>query len=113
MKALAKRYAHKWMILGLCAALVAVFALSGIGCPFYRIFGIPCPGCGMTRAFLACLRLDFTAAWRYHPMVFSLPYLLALFWKDGAVFPEKRWNAGILALVCLGFLAQYLCRLFG
>ena len=113
MKALAKRYAHKWMILGLCAALVAVFALSGIGCPFYRIFGIPCPGCGMTRAFLACLRLDFAAAWRYHPMVFSLPYLLALFGKDGAVFPEKRWNAGILALVCLGFLAQYLCRLFG
>lgn len=113
MKALAKRYAHKWMILGLCAALVAVFALSGIGCPFYRIFGIPCPGCGMTRAFLACLRLDFAAAWRYHPMVFSLPYLLALFWKDGAVFPEKRRNAGILALVCLGFLAQYLCRLFG
>lgn len=101
------------MILGLCAALVAVFALSGIGCPFYRIFGIPCPGCGMTRAFLACLRLDFAAAWRYHPMVFSLPYLLALFGKDGAVFPEKRWNAGILALVCLGFLAQYLCRLFG
>ena len=46
-------------------------------------------------------------------MVFSLPYLLALFWKDGVVFAEKRWNAAMLALVCLGFLAQYLYRLFG
>lgn len=104
--------AYKWIILALCAALVALLAISRIGCPFYRIFGIPCPGCGMTRAFLACLRLDFAAAWRYHPMVFSLPYLLALFWKDGVVFAEKRWNAAMLALVCLGFLAQYLYRLF-
>ena len=112
MGVFSKRYAHKWMILALCAALVALLAISGIGCPFYRLFGIPCPGCGMTRAFFACLRLDFAAAWRYHPMVFSLPYLLALFWRDGAVFADRRWNIGVFALVCTGFLVQYLWKLF-
>lgn len=37
-------------------------------CPFLFLWGIPCPGCGMTRAFLALLHLDFAAAFYYHPL---------------------------------------------
>ena len=40
-------------------AIAAVLLILDTGCMFYHITGIPCPGCGMTRAYLAALRLDF------------------------------------------------------
>ncbi len=39
-------------------------------CPIKFIFGIDCPGCGMSRAFLALCLLDFKAAHDYHPIIF-------------------------------------------
>lgn len=47
--------------------IVVCYALI-IGCPFYRLSGTPCPGCGMTRAFLFALQLDFKSAFRMHPL---------------------------------------------
>lgn len=41
-------------------------------CPLYAVSGIPCPGCGMTRAFFSLLRLDFAAAWKWNPSVYLL-----------------------------------------
>jgi len=37
-------------------------------CPVRAIFGVDCPGCGMTRACLSALRLDFRSAFAYHPL---------------------------------------------
>lgn len=45
--------------------LLFVFCLF-YRCPFRLIFHIDCPGCGMTRAMLSVLRMDFRAALRYH-----------------------------------------------
>lgn len=55
----------------LCAVILSYHLLTWFtGCPFRFFFGISCPGCGMTRALLAALRLDFAAAFSYHPVVF-------------------------------------------
>jgi len=45
-------------------------------CPFRTISGIPCPGCGMTRAFLALAEGDFLGALRFNPL--SVPLFAAL-----------------------------------
>jgi hypothetical protein len=37
-------------------------------CATAGIFGIPCPGCGLTRATLAALRGDWSTAWHTHPL---------------------------------------------
>ena len=37
-------------------------------CPIKTIFGINCPSCGMTRAFIAAIKLDFRSAFQYHPL---------------------------------------------
>lgn len=37
-------------------------------CFFHSITGMPCPFCGMTRAFLAIGQLNFTKAFYFHPL---------------------------------------------
>jgi hypothetical protein len=38
-------------------------------CVYRTLFGIRCPGCGMTHAFCAVLHGDFAAALAYNPLV--------------------------------------------
>jgi hypothetical protein len=71
------RYLFSFLIIAVLAA--AVFLSLQWGCPLLNITGIPCPGCGMTRAFLAFFRLDLKGAFHYHPMFLMLLALPALF----------------------------------
>lgn len=53
------------------------------GCPFLRYTGIPCPGWGMTRSFMAMARGDWQQAVTYHlfgPVVFVGFGLAAIHW---------------------------------
>lgn len=43
-----------------------------IPCLFHEITNLYCPGCGITRMFLALFKLDFYQAFRYNPLVFIL-----------------------------------------
>lgn len=37
-------------------------------CPFKAIFGVPCPGCGTTRALVALLKGNFGDAFHINPL---------------------------------------------
>lgn len=58
--------------------LAALFLLTDTICLSQLILGLPCPGCGLTRATLALLALDFPKAFQMHPLVI-------LAWIDVAV----------------------------
>ncbi len=45
-------------------------------CIFNNLFGIPCPGCGMTRAFISIIKLDFVSAFQYN--ITSIPLFLGI-----------------------------------
>lgn len=84
-----------------------VFPLLGWDCVFLTFFGVPCPGCGMTRAAKALLRLDLAAAWHYHPLVFAMPYVVLYLFAD---FKRRRLHhtlllgIGIAALIHWAFV---------
>lgn len=60
------------------AAVFVLVAVSfTVGCPFNRLTGLKCPGCGITRMILSLLRLDFKTAFFYNPAVFCLVPLWA------------------------------------
>lgn len=46
------------------------------GCMFKSLFGIDCPGCGMTRAFFALIRGDFAESIVYNPAL--IPFLITI-----------------------------------
>jgi hypothetical protein len=56
---------RRWILL---LSIIGVALYVAIGCPFRLLTGIPCPGCGMTRAFLSAFQLDFRSAFLYHPL---------------------------------------------
>ncbi|MDR1018052.1 MAG: DUF2752 domain-containing protein [Lachnospiraceae bacterium] len=48
------------------------------GCLFKALFGIPCPGCGLTRAGMSLFLLDFKGAWEYNPIIYPVIFFIAL-----------------------------------
>ena len=39
-------------------------------CPFYALTGLPCPGCGLTRAFCCIGHGELGRAWQFNPFGF-------------------------------------------
>ena len=107
MKHLLKK--HKPLLLAtlLVALLYLLLFALGITCPLKYLFGISCPGCGMSRALFYLVTWRPAIAFFYHPLVFLLlPFLLtyALLFYKGKPKAAKRlllFGALLLLLVFL------------
>lgn len=105
-------------LLALCLLLALAYAAAsvlGVGCPIRTVTGVPCPGCGLSRALAAVLRLDFAAAFAQNPMIFVLPpvFLYVLFGKKPLLGSKTRERAllyGVLALWLAVWLARLISR---
>ena len=74
----------------LCLGVYVFLAyLLHIPCPFRYATGIPCPGCGMTRAYLLVFEGDFAGAFAMHPLWPLIPIALVLLavFHGGATIP--------------------------
>lgn len=103
----------KWKLplFGLCAVLLGVWVVVGLPCPVRQLTGIICPGCGMSRAWLAVLRLDFAAAFWYHPLFLSVPVVAVFVLYDCAPFKNSRLNVWILGILLAALTVCYILRL--
>lgn len=95
-----------WLII---FALLILF-YKFIGCPFKEFLGISCPGCGMTRALKALLRLDFGLAFEMHPLIFFMPAALIV-WLIRKKIPPKIFE-GLIITAAVVMFAVYFIRLF-
>ncbi len=100
------------LLITLCL-LTAIFLMwfFKLPCPFMNFLGIPCLGCGMTRAFVSALSLDFAAAFSYHKMFWSLPILYLLFLFDLKPFKNRVLNIVIVFIIAVGFVANWIINL--
>lgn len=101
----------KLCILGAMGVYVIVMLLTDTSCPFNRFLGFICPGCGMTRALIRVLHFDIIGAFRYHMMFWSLPLLFWIFLFDGKITGNKRIDRGILIIIAIGFVANWIHNL--
>ena len=97
--------------IGAAAVIFAVYKLQ-IPCLFKAIFHVPCLSCGMTRAWLAALRLDFSTAFKMHPMFWSVPILYLYIIFDAKLFKNRIVNWTVFGLIAAGFLINYVFVLF-
>lgn len=70
----------KYIFLIIVVIIMAILLFYGkiaIACIFYELTGLYCPGCGITRACLSIMKLDFYQAFRYNPIIFiDLPIII-------------------------------------
>jgi Protein of unknown function (DUF2752) len=57
------------LVLALASAFALIVVVRLPICPTAALLGIPCPGCGLTRATLALCHGDLRGALRLHPLV--------------------------------------------
>lgn len=107
-----KKYLKPLIPLSIAAAVYIFFHIIGIGCPIKFISGISCPGCGMSRAWLWVLLLDFSTAFYFHPLFWTVPVFPVLFILNRAgKLSDKKYD---LCLIIVGilFLAVWIVRMF-
>lgn len=93
--------------------LICIFAYwhIPIRCFVKTLFGIPCPGCGMTRAYVRLLQFDVVGAFRLHPMFWAAPILYIYYLFDWKIIKSKWINDGMLVLIGMGFLVNWIINL--
>src|SRR5436190_1092039 len=64
---------------GLAQLCVGIFHLPGVVCPMLHVLGVPCPGCGATRACAAMLRGDWHMSLKMHALAPVFLVAVALF----------------------------------
>ncbi len=97
------------IILILASVIIIAVAYLTIHCPIRFLTGLSCPGCGMTRALFAFLRLDFKKAFYYHPAIFIMP-LAAVIFIFRSKFTAKKYNL-LLAFFVIILAVIYIYRI--
>jgi hypothetical protein len=98
------------------------FSLPGWVCPIFHVTGIPCPGCGLSRAMMLLLRGDLRGSLRYH--AFAPIFLLTIVAVTLAtVLPRSitepvvskaemlEGKTRFTAIILIGLLLYWLARL--
>lgn len=79
----------------------------GIGCPFKFMTGISDAGCGMSRAWLRVLHLDFAGAFYYHPLwILPVPAFFAILFKrkiPSKIYSNFMMTLGIIFLIVYAY----------
>ena len=111
-------------IWGLATLQLSLFliGLPGWQCPFLHAFGIPCPGCGLTRAIAYLIRGDLQASISFH--AFAPVFLAGVVFAAicGLLPHEKREplvhalenidrRTGITVIILIGLVLYWLVRL--
>jgi len=105
----------KGLILG--TLLLGLFLiLDGTLCIFKRITGLPCPSCGMTRAFISLINGDINLAFTFHPLwplVLIIPIIILLHYypKQKPVIGKRVYNI-LLGILLFLIIAVYLYRMY-
>ena len=112
-KRICKNAKASWMVLALMIGY-STFAgfFLGTSCLLSSTTGLPCPGCGSTRALIALLKGDFTGSVRLYPLLIpSLIVILVYFavWLISEKTP--RWMEIVLISLVILLVALYAARM--
>jgi len=85
----------------------------GTICIFDGLFGMPCPGCGLSRSFIFLIKGNIKESLNYHAML--IPTILFLGYSFIVLYVNKKFNIKIYYIVSIVFflllISYYIYRL--
>jgi len=112
--------AHVWSDLRryyLAAVLFLIYSIAiryffHAFCPFLIVTGLPCAGCGLTRALLCILTGQWARAYALNPAAFTWAAWGIYFAVCRYLLGRKsKWTLRLLGVVCVITLAVYCYRM--
>jgi len=98
----------KGVIIAIAAYWVVSNLLFGEFCPMRIFAGLPCPGCGATRASLMVLTFRWAEALEMNPTVFLwIPYILFLLYQRYIGKKQPKLSNILLVLIGVAVLIWY------
>jgi hypothetical protein len=129
----------RWLILGLCLTVIVLSLALSLGdsagrvivplinrplpplCQMKMLTGLDCPGCGLTRSFIALGHGQFTESFRFNPagplwfafIALQIPYQA---WQITRVRSGQRpldlmwWGQGIIYVALAALIGQWVLR---
>ena len=94
------------MIATIVTMLGSMKFFFGTTCPMKILVGLPCPGCGLTRAFELLLKGEVKKSFRMHPfLIFFLGiFVLELFFKTKGKKYSYIKNGYIIIVIVLAII---------
>jgi hypothetical protein len=130
-----QRYHLTWLIVSLavlalasvCSVRGEAMAFAGMATPLpetclsRRLLNFDCPGCGLTRSFVALAHFDVARAWHFNPagllwfaaLLWQAPYRAAQLYllRGGRELTVRRGvSEGLLLVLIAACLAQWMVR---
>jgi hypothetical protein len=90
-------------------------------CSSRLLFGVECPGCGLTRSFVALAAGDLSASWRYHrvgwlmalAVVGQIPYRVCGLIETRTRIVPRTWPAWLGYLLIASLIVNWLLKMGG
>jgi hypothetical protein len=90
-------------------------------CYFKQLFGLGCPGCGLTRCFISLAHGEFRRAWSFNPagllvflvVLIQIPYRALQVWRAHKNLDEWQLASVSIVIGCLlvvALIAQWVWR---
>jgi hypothetical protein len=101
---------------------LTILGLPSWSCPVRELFGIPCPGCGLSRAIGALLQRDWETSLAFHALApFFLLALIIIAITTFLPATQRHWainqikmierHTGITGIFLIGLVLYWLTRL--
>jgi hypothetical protein len=102
----------RWVFLLIAAYTVFAHYFLGSSCLLASSTGLPCPGCGETRALLALLRGDLAGSVGFHPLLIPSAAVLALYFVSWLTHEKTpKYARGLLFGLTLAIFVTYAARM--
>ena len=103
---------YKWAGAAFLIYYIVVKAVFHAFCPLLILTGLPCPGCGTTRALIYIFRGQFGRAWQLNPCAFLMVLLGVYFvYMRYVKGKEVKYAMEILAAAAALMLLVYIYRM--
>ncbi len=93
-------------------SMIILTHIFGSSCPSKIVLRLPCPFCGMTRAWISAFKLDPVNAFKYHPLFLLAPAYLFFLFHDDKVFPKlKRFRTVFITVFSIMLVLVFVLRI--